>query len=394
MDDVIVVGAGPAGNNVAYRLASLGYAVSVVDSRTQIGDKLCTGIVGRECIQRFPIDSSLIYQDASSARVVAPGGESAEFGTEDVQAHVIDRVAYVSSFAEMAHRAGATYHLGCRVTEVSTSSEDATVRLTHDAGILSLKARALVLASGFGSELTGQVGLGKAGDFATGVQAEVLAPSIDQIHVYFGRDVAPGFFAWLVPTCEGKALAGLLSRHHTNVFMERLLLKLQMEGQVTAVTKPPSRWGVPLRPLARTTGERLLVVGDAAGQAKPTTGGGIYYALRASEIAADTLHQGLSRNDLSESRLMDYEREWKSLLSREMEVGYTARRLFESLKDTQVDFLLHTVATNGIYKKLVGARSLAFDWHSGIINKIMGQPILTKTLNAVNPLLATLVPHS
>ena len=258
----------------------------------------------------------------------------------------------------------------------------------------SLKARALVLASGFGSDLTGQVGLDKASDFATGVQAEVLAPSIDQIHVYFGRDVAPGFFAWLVPTCGGKALAGLLSRHHANVFMERLLLKLQTEGQVTAVTKPPSRWGVPLRPLARTTGERLIVVGDASGQAKPTTGGGIYYALRASEIAADTLHQGLSRNDLSESRLMDYEKAWRSLLSREMQVGYTARRLFESLKDTQVDFLLHTVATNGIYKKFVGARSLAFDWHSGIINKILDQPILSKTLSAVNPLLATLSPHS
>ena len=48
LQDVIIVGAGPAGNNAALSLASKGYGVTVIDSRKNIGDKLCTGLVGEE----------------------------------------------------------------------------------------------------------------------------------------------------------------------------------------------------------------------------------------------------------------------------------------------------------------------------------------------------------
>ena len=393
MDDVIVVGAGPAGNNAAYRLASLGYGVTVVDWRKRIGDKLCTGIVGRECIGRFPVDRSLVYRDASSARVVAPGGEVVEFARDEAQAHVVDRVGYVESYAERARGEGARYLLGYRVTDVSCEGGFVSVQLTDEKERRSLSGRALVVASGFGSELTGQLGLGRVGDFVTGVQAEVMAPDVEEIHVYFGREVAPGFFGWLVPTVGGRGLVGLLTRHKGPVHLERLLLKLQPDGIVKEVIKGPGRWGVPLRPLGRTYGNRVVVVGDAAGQVKPTTGGGIYYAFLASEIAAEVLDKGLREDDLSAGRLREYEREWKSLLSLEMEVGYGARRLFEASRDRQIDFVMHTVAKNGIYKELVGSCALSFDWHSGAIMKLMGHPIVGKALTHINPILATLAHH-
>ena len=137
-----------------------------------------------------------------------------------------------------------------------------------------------------------------------------------------------------------------------------------------------------------------MVVGDAAGQVKPTTGGGIYYALLASEIAADTLHKALLRNDLSATRLGSYEKEWKSLLSQEIEIGYSARRIFEVLGDRQMDFLMHGIATNGIYKELVESRVVSFDWHGEVITKVMGHPVVGKTITLVNPFLATLASHS
>ena len=250
-----------------------------------------------------------------------------------------------------------------------------------------------MVASGFGSELTGQLGLGRVGDFATGVQAEVVAPGADEIHVYFGRGIAPGFFAWLVPTSGGRALVGLLSRHNGHTHLERLLQKLQADGMVTEVAKGPARWGVPLRPLSRTFGERLLVVGDAAGQVKPTTGGGIYYALLASEMAAEALHGALRRDDLSAPALSIYEREWKRVLSRELEIGYSARRLFEFSRDCQIDLIMHSIASNGLYRQLVDMPATSFDWHSGVIAKVLDHPILSKALNVINPVLATLAPR-
>ena len=388
-----MVGAGPAGNNVAYRLANLGYAVTVVDWRRRIGDKLCTGIVGRECTQRFPLDGSMVLRNAQVATATSPGGTAVSFARQDVQAQIVDRVAYVASFADQAQRAGASYLLGCRVTDAWSNGEDAGIQFTDDLGKRTLHGRALVLASGFGSELTGQVGLGRVGDNVTGFQAEVLAPNVDQVHIYFGRDIAPGFFAWLVPTSGGKALVGLLCRHRGQFYLDSLISKLQLEGQVTEVTKPPARWGLPLRPLPRTFGERLLAVGDAAGQAKPTTGGGIYYALLASEIAAETLHSAFQDNNLSAPRLSEYERGCKSLLSHELEIGYSARRLFEILKDCQIDFLMRAISNNGIHKELVSSRTLSFDWHSELIMKLMGHPLLGKALTFINPVLATFAPH-
>ena len=127
---------------------------------------------------------------------------------------------------------------------------------------------------------------------------------------------------------------------------------------------------------------------------KPTTGGGIYYALLASEIAADTLHKALFRNDLSAKCLGSYEKEWKSLLSQEIEIGYSARRIFEVLRDGQMDFLMHGIATNGIHKELVESRVASFDWHGKAITKVMGHPVVGKTVTLVNPLLTTLASHS
>ena len=394
MRDVIVVGAGPAGNNTAFNLASQGYDVVVVDLTKRVGDKLCTGIVGRECLARFPIDPGLVFRDAKQAMVAAPGGEVVSLGRQDVQAHVVDRVSYVESLAEKARNAGAEYLLGHRATELAPEGRGWTVRTVNGSGGRTLKARALVLASGFGSDLTGRVGLGRVGDFVTGVQAEVMAPEVEDIHVYFGQGVAPGFFAWMVPTSGGRALVGLLCRRRGLVHLQKLVLRLQVEGKVTRVTRAPARWGVPLRPLERTFGDRLLAVGDSAGQLKPTTGGGIYYALLASEIAAGTLHRAFKRGDLSSNRLSSYERQWKGLLAHEMDVGYSARRMFEVLKDWQINLLMRMFANDGIFQELADHQSLSFDWHSGVIARLMDHPMLNRALTFINPVLATLASRS
>ena len=70
MDDVIVVGAGPAGNNTALLLAEQGYTVTVIESRLEIGNKPCTGIIGQECALQFPVPEDYIYNEALSASFI------------------------------------------------------------------------------------------------------------------------------------------------------------------------------------------------------------------------------------------------------------------------------------------------------------------------------------
>ena len=379
-----MVGAGPAGNNTALSLASRGYGVTVIDARENIGDKLCTGLVGEECFRRYPIDPALVYREISSARVIAPSSEVVRFETPRPVARVVNRVAYVTSFADRAREAGAKYLLGRRVVRVEQHKD--RVSVVTDDGVT--EARALVLAAGFGSQLNRQLGLGEASDYVVGVQALVETDGLDEVEVYLGRKVAPGFFAWLVPTRPGYALAGLLVRKNAPESFARFIAAREADGKIKGPVDKPVCWGIPLRPLRKTYADRVLVVGDAAGQVKPTTGGGIFYSLLASEIASEALDQALGEDKLSANRLRAYQKEWKRLLSNELEVGYSARRVFEFLGDSHISSLIHQASTNGFIAELANSPDVSFDWHSSMIGKVMGHPTFGGVLSLVNPLLA------
>lgn len=385
MDDFIIIGAGPAGNSAAYHLAQGGHNVTVIDRKIVIGDKLCTGIVGAECLEKFPARESSIIKEARSAKFVSPSGIEVEMIKDTTQAYILDRVSYVASIADAAKTTGARY-LTRSVTNIEVHRDCVEIATEGDNGTETLKARAIVIASGFGTKFTRKLGLGAIKDFATGTQAEVVAPEQDQVQVYFGQHIAPSFFGWLVPTSPGKALVGLMARHNSRHLLSGFIEQLKAEGKITTISKDPTHWVIPLEPLPRTYGDRLLVAGDAAGQVKPTTGGGIYYSIRAGEIAATSLQKALSLGDFSMAQLRHYEKSWKSLLSRELNIGRSSRTLFETLGDHQIDSLMETIATNGIRSDVLSSKEFSFDWHQYAIIKALGHPLLSKSLKALSPL--------
>ena len=393
MHDAIVIGAGPAGNIAALHLAQRGHRVAVVDWRHDIGDKLCTGIIGVECVRHFPPDDRHIIREAKGATIVSPAGKRYSIEKEEPQALIIDRVAYVGALAQKAEEAGAEYILGPRVNEIEVRETAVSVSTTGANGYGSLSAQLLVLASGFGSPLLKAVGLqnGKSGDYMAGAQAEVVVDGVDDTEVYLGAQIAPGSFGWLVPLTDSRALAGVVSRRSLNGHMDDFLSGLRAQGRVREVTKGPSRWGVPLRPVPRTYADRVLVAGDAAGLVKPTTGGGIYYALLSGELAAETADEALNAGDLSARRLRQYEKRWKSLLGRELKVGYYARLLYEALGDEQIDRLLAELWTSGLKDELINPREFSFDWHGRVILKALNHRHLGALFRSFGPLASPLV---
>ena len=198
-----------------------------------------------------------------------------------------------------------------------------------------------------------------------------------------GQNIAPGFFAWLGPTSSGKALVGLLARRSPGVYLKNLLSRLFVQGKIASSKAECTYGGIPLRPLPKTFGERVVVVGDAAGQVKPTTGGGIYYGLLCADIAADTVHEALCADDLSEKRLALYERNWKGMLGRELQMGYWARRLYEKLNDSQIELIFDVVHSNNIHEDLLQSPEFSFDWHGDSIVRVLRHMPLRKTVGAM-----------
>jgi digeranylgeranylglycerophospholipid reductase len=369
MYDVIVIGGGPVGSRTAYALARQGWRAAVLEKEGEVGQKpSCTGIVGQECVRTFDIDDKVILRKVNSARLFSPSGQELYIKRDEYQASILDRAAFAVAMARRAQNAGVEYLFDSTVHDMRITREGVEVYCRKRSG--NLMARAVVIASGHGTRLAEAMRLGKTADFVAGAQVEVPAKEADEVEVYFGRETAPGFFAWLVPTADGKARVGLLSRRAPEEYLKKLLDLLASQGKIAPGDGKPSYGAIPLKPLRRTCGDRILAVGDAAGQVKPTTGGGIYYGMLCADIAAGVLSNALHRDNLSARRLSEYEREWRRRLGRELTVGYWARKLFEGFSDQKIDRLFDMVKRKGLDKRLLADDSVSFDWHSRAIIKL------------------------
>ncbi len=384
MYDVVVIGSGSVGSYVAYKLAGMGYGVAVLEQHKQVGDQICcTGIISQECISSFTVDNSVVLRPVNSARLFSPSGRLLRLWREETQAYIIDRTAFDRVMANRAQGKGAEYRLNSLATDLAVRDSGVTIKATCQGERISLEARAVVIANGFGSQLAEGLGLGKTGDFVIGVQVEVEATAVDEVEVYLGKEIAPGFFAWLVPTSPQRALVGLLARRNPGLYIERLMLSLRAQGKIASAEVEPTYRGIPLQPLSRTYGDRLIVAGNAAGQVKPTTGGGIYFGLLCAEIAANTLHQGLVNDDLSARGLASYEQGWRRKLGKELKIDYYARKFYERLSDRQIDRIFDIIKSNGIDETLLRAKDLSFDWHSRAVLRVMGHQAVTRALEVM-----------
>ncbi|MFC1899797.1 NAD(P)/FAD-dependent oxidoreductase [Chloroflexota bacterium] len=382
--DVIIVGGGPVGSHVASRLADMGYYTAVLERRKETGLPVCcTGIISEECVRSFAIDNSLILRRVNSAKIFSPGGILLRLWRPKVQACVLDRVAFNVALAHRAVDSGAKYLTDHLVSEVIVSKDKVLVRVSRDGEELQFEAKAVVLASGFRSNLVTEVGLEISGIFAMGVQTEVSTASIDEIEIYFGKEVSDGLFAWLVPTTSNKARIGLLSYSRPGEYLKKLLSSLQEQGKINSVIAKTLYRAVPLKTLPKTYQDRLLVVGDAAGQVKPTTGGGIYYGLLCADIAADTLNQALINNDLTARNLTEYESKWENRLEHDLKSGQYARIFQEKINDKQMDRIFDITISLGLDKSIVEREDISFDGHSQAILKLLGHSVLAKAFDSI-----------
>lgn len=373
LHDIIIVGAGPAGSSVAQRLSQLGYSVVVVEKNLPSGDDICcTGILSQECLSAFSLDNGLVLRQASSASFLSPSGERLRLCRQSPVAAIVDRARLNGHLAKMAQVSGARYLFGARASDITLKPDGVEVRVNGQTEPAVLRAKAAVIATGFGSTLPARLGLGEIKHFVLGAQVQVAINGIDEVEVYFDQKLTPGGFAWLVPTTPGRGLVGLLTRRQADSSLEKLQASLLAQGKIAPSQAAPSYDIVPLKPLPRTYADRVLVVGEAAGQVKPTTGGGIYYGLLCSDIAAGVLKQALEADDFSAKALSAYERKWRARLNRELVIGYWARNLLANLSNSRIDRLFRLAGKKGLPELIADGNSFSFDWHSRLLPKMAG----------------------
>ncbi|MBI4313173.1 MAG: NAD(P)/FAD-dependent oxidoreductase [Chloroflexi bacterium] len=342
--DAVVVGAGPAGSAAARGIARGGFRVLVLEEHAQIGVPLhCSGLVTPRTLVEAGVGEGMIVNAIVGAHVCVPSGRTLTIGNGKTRAYVIDRVGLDRALADSAQQAGAALMRGARLLDARREHGGVTLSIRRNDALHTLRTRLLIGADGVHSRVAKALGLSGPSERVFGLGAEGVLPGSDRDHVqvFVGNDIAPGWFAWTIPLGDGRVRLGVGSsgplrpaaamRRFLSVYAQRLggWEQRRLTGGV-----------IPIWSRRATVGDNVMLVGDAAGQVKPTSGGGIFSGLAGARLAAETACDALAKDDLSERALRAYAKAWEKAFGREFRRGEDLRRLYKTLTDEDFERML------------------------------------------------------
>lgn len=373
MYDVAVIGAGPSGSMVSRMLGERGYSVALLEEHAQPGDPVnCSGIIGTEAFRRYDLPSNQILRDIDSFRFFSPRGVTLQYRHPEPLAYAVNRARFDTAMAARAVAAGAVLMTGARVVAIRV--ERSRVVLEARNRPAPIHARFVIIATGAGPKLTSCVGLSAPKRFVLGAQTECETIALDEVEIHLGQRIAPSNFAWVIPVQDGRAKIGLISTRDAGRNLREFLESPSLEGRILTRYSSIQCSPLPLDTIPRSFADRALVIGEAAGQIKTITCGGIYYGLRAAEIAADVLHAALQSGRHDASALSVYEKRWRLLLEKELKVGLKLRKMFEHFTDSRIEALFDLARAEGLMALI--REKANFDWHSDLVSSVFRYSLL------------------
>ena len=341
--DVAVIGAGPAGSMAAKYAAKSGANAVILEEHPAVGWPVeCAGLLGLGALAESELpDSSFVLRKIKGAAIYSPGGNRLDFKAKDPRASVVDRRLFDRAAACEALHEGVEMRLCSPVRRIRREGDESVLSL---GGGDEIRASIVISAEGVRGRLARQAGIMPPELVLSGAQVEVPFAVEDPESVEVHLGAAPGLFAWVIPTGEETARIGLCARErgceHLKRFLGQEVIRKRILGSATTINVG----GLPLGPPAATAAQGLLVVGDAAGQVKPTSGGGIYPGLVAAKIAGGVAAAAAMEGDGSAQRLQEYDRIWRANLGRELEIGMRANRMLNRMSAKECDELVNYLA--------------------------------------------------
>jgi flavin-dependent dehydrogenase len=296
---VTVVGGSAAGLYTAGLLARAGARVDVLERAEELNPLARTLIVTSRMRDLLgAAGEPAVVNQISRFELFTDGrAASIELTNPDL---IIERSALIRSLGEQAQRAGARLHFGRRFIKLEPARNGIRVFAERCAGgaIEERETGAVVGADGATSKVAESAGWPRQPTVPL-VQAIVRLPldyPAATVRVWFIPDDTP-YFYWLIPESATHGALGLIGEDGaaTRLALERFLEKKQFEPiSYQGARIPVYKHWIPVeRPIGQGN---VYLVGDAAGQVKVTTVGGIVTGLRgAAGVAESILNGGRSR---------------------------------------------------------------------------------------------------
>lgn len=372
--DVIVVGAGPAGSAAAAECARLGLSTLCIEEHGTIGFPVqCAGLLSAAAFDECRVPERSVLNRVCGARVISGAGSVLAIDAGTTKALVVDRGTLDRDMAKAAADAGAEFRMKTAVCAV----ENTLVRTRGAYGHEEYRFRLMIAADGPRSTVARLLGMQRARTFLAGIQAD-LCGECDPRMVEIYPDASPEFFGWSIPTGPGRIRVGLCG---STQVPERFHAFLRRFGTSSAHLVTGT---LPLGIMPKTCGNRTLFVGDAAGFAKPTSGGGIYTGVRSARHAAAVAAEACSSDTFTDTFLAGYEQRWRADFGHELEAGYHLFTLRQKLGGQDMDALIRALNDEEIVRTIEEHGDM--DRPGKLVKRLLVKPAVLRLLA---PLIST-----
>jgi geranylgeranyl reductase family protein len=351
--DIAVVGGGPAGLLAAKTAAEQGSNVILFESKEKIGfHEHCAGLLSVEGLKNLDLSNlpSDVIQNSSviGAHIYSPSGELISVRKNSTTAYVVDRIRFDQYISSLAKEKGVQIETSTKILEIKRNNAGIELRKGKKSSLDRIQTKIAILAEGRFPKLNKQVNLPAPPRNRVIFASSYRMSKVDDIdpkfvELYQAQKLAPGFFAWIIPINEESAKVGIGSRYSpSGKYLEKFILShpVAKEKLKQAKIEKKTSGAIPLSSyIKRTYADNVLVVGDAAGQTKPTTGGGVILGGIASRFAGKIAADSIVADDQSARYFSQYEKQWKKELKTNLFVMKHVRQYLNSLTDKETEKL-------------------------------------------------------
>ncbi|WP_292469162.1 NAD(P)/FAD-dependent oxidoreductase [Methanolobus sp.] len=355
--DVVVIGAGPAGSIAAKTAAEKGLNVLMIEKRQEIGDPVrCAEGVSKIWLRKhIEPDYRWICADLKGSRIFAPDGTMIEMAEEIAGGevgYVLERKLFDRALAYESAKAGAEVMVKTRATDLIIENGFVKgVKVMHLGEAYDIRAKIVIGADGVESKIGRWAGINtslKPADLETCAQYLMSGTGVDQnyCHFYLGNEIAPAGYIWVFP--KGRDIAnvgiGILGsksgEKHAIDYLNDFVQKHYPDASILEIDVG----GVPVSgSIKKTIVNGLMLVGDAARQSDPITGGGIINAMEAGKIAGEVAYNAITKGDVSTKALQEYEDRWRGSIGYEINNSLIVKETFTDFTDNEINSLAHSL---------------------------------------------------
>lgn len=347
--DVIVVGGGPAGSSAARMVAENGCTVALIEKEKEIAETVRTsGVTWISDIKKFGIPEDC-YNPIKKFSFCSPKN-TVLIEDQVAKAAVLDVRKTYRFLASRAESSGSQVFVNTNVSEVLQDSNGncTGVIAKSEEGQIQFNGKVVIDASGFASVVAKELGYVKQWKkFGVGAEFEVKTEKLehDNWWLMVGQEYSPAGYAWIFPTSKNTARIGVgVGKPDSDVDPTVRLNELidNKKGPIKdlgEIEKIEFHYGlIPNEGLSRkTVYNNVILVGDSAGQANPLVLEGIRYAIRFGEVAGRVAADAIRNDNVNETALMPYEKEWKKAIESKINSAVKVQNRWVGLSDEEWD---------------------------------------------------------